>query len=183
MQDFLNSIEFMYDEELESIDLTEEYYTQMGEDATQQDIENLISDIEKMGYNVKRSNNPTTIVTISKIENIPTLENTLKSFLGLETREDYRDNHKGEIRELNMNDRCDLAYIRCQFRRHLKREQPKQLKLFTSWDWGYLIYNNEVDGIDLNTLEGLNKVIDRIKLALTEIEENNEKIFGLYDRL
>lgn len=110
------------------------------------------------------------------------LENILRNFLGLDTREDYRDSHKGEIRELNMNDRCDLAYIRCQFRRYLKREQPKQLKLFTDWNRGYVIIN-EYCNVDLNTLEGLNKVIDRIKLALTEIEENNEKIFGLYDRL
>lgn len=182
MQDFLNSIEFMYDEELENIDLTEEYYTQMGEDATQQDIENLISDIEKMGYNVKRLNNPTTIVTISKIENMPTFENVLKNFLGLETRKEYIESKKGEIRELNMNDRCDLAYIRCQFRRYLKIQQPKQLKLFTDYNNGYVIID-ENSNIDLNTLEGLNKVINRIKLAITEIEENNEKIFGLYDRL
>lgn len=182
MQDFLNSIEFMYDEELESIDLTEEYYTQMGEDATQQDIENLITDIEKLGYEVKRLNSPTTIVTILKVENVPTLENVLKVFLGLETREDYRESNKGNIIELNMNDRCDLAYIRNRFRRHLKSQQPKQLKLFTDWNNGYVIID-ENSNIDLNTLEGLNKVINRINLALTEIEANNEKVFGLYDRL
>lgn len=120
--------------------------------------------------------------TIERYENKITLENVLKNFLGLETRKDYKESNKGNIIELNMNDRCDLAYIRNRFRRYLKSQQPKQLKLFTDYNNGYIIID-ENSNIDLNTLEGLNKVINRINLALTEIEANNEKVFGLYDRL
>ena len=106
------------------------------------------------------------------------LENILKDFLGIDSRKEYKEINKGKLREINLNDKSDQAYVRCQFKKWLKNNQPKQLKLYTSFNNGYLIIS-ESDNIDFSTLEGCNKVISRIKLALLEVQNNNEKIFGL----
>lgn len=106
------------------------------------------------------------------------LENILKDFLGIGYRKEYKGINKGELREINLNDKADQAFIRCQFKKWLKNNQPKQLKLYTSFNNGYLIIT-ESDNINFNTLEGCNKIISRIKVALLEAQDNNEKIFGL----
>lgn len=48
------------------------------------------------------------------------LEKLLKDLLQLETREDFREFNKGNIIALDLNNRCDLAYIRSKFKRTLK---------------------------------------------------------------
>lgn len=106
------------------------------------------------------------------------LENILKDFLGIDYRKEYKEINKGELREINLNDKADQAFIRCQFKKWLKDNQPKQLKLYTSFNHGYLIIS-ESDNIDFSTLEGCNKIINRIKMASLEVQSNNEKIFGL----
>lgn len=85
------------------------------------------------------------------------LENLLKDFLGIEVREDYRETHKGEIRELNLDDICDQAYIRNRFRRHLKANSSKLegIRMIDNYYQGTRYTFNNID-----TLEGLNKVID-----------------------
>lgn len=105
-------------------------------------------------------------------------ENILKDFLKLDTRKDYREFNKGNDKQINLNDRTDLAYIRCQFKRWLLNNQPKQLKLYTDYSNGYNIIT-ENDKLDFSQLKDRNKVINRINLALTEMAANNEKIFGL----
>ena len=107
-----------------------------------------------------------------------TAENLLKDFLKLDTRKDYREFNKGNDKQINLNDRTDLAYIRCQFKRWLLNNQPKQLKLYTDYSNGYNIIT-ENNKLDFSQLKDRNKVINRINLALTEIAANNEKVFGL----
>lgn len=105
-------------------------------------------------------------------------EKIIMNFLGLETREDFREYNKGNIIDLDLNKQCDIAYIRCQFKRFLLKNKPKEMKLYTSFNNGYSIIT-ENDILDFSNLQDRNKIINRINLALTEIKINNEKIFGL----
>lgn len=87
------------------------------------------------------------------------LENLLKDLLSLEVREEYREINKGEIREINLNDRCDQAYIRNKFRRYLKanRSTLEGIRMIDNFHNG-VRYNFD----SLDTLEDLNKVIESI---------------------
>ena len=39
------------------------------------------------------------------------LENILKDFLGIDYRKEYKEINKGELREINLNDKADQAFI------------------------------------------------------------------------
>lgn len=98
----------------------------------------------------------------------------IANFLGLETRADFREYNKGNIIDLDFNLNCDLAFIRCQFKRYLRNNNIKTMKLVNSMNYGYRFLGNE----DINTLEGLNKVINNLKLALDEADNSYYRLIN-----
>ena len=93
------------------------------------------------------------------------LENLLKDLLKLEERKDYREYNKGNIGALEMNNICDLAFIRCEFKRTLKSKQPSGLILTDSKNQNTrLCFTNSYSNpLDFNTLLGRERVLTSIK--------------------
>ncbi|MGL4801995.1 MAG: hypothetical protein ACRC18_06990 [Cetobacterium sp.] len=104
------------------------------------------------------------------------LESLLKDLLSLEVREEYRESRRGELRQINLDDRCDQAYIRNRFRRHLKANMNtlEGVRMIDN-------YHNAIrySFTDLETLEGLNKVIKSIDNWINNTDKEGYKALRL----
>jgi len=95
----------------------------------------------------------------------------LADFLGLETREDWRESNKGNIVKLNLDTIQDQAYIRCKFKRFLLNCKNTNMRVISNRFDGYMV---DLSDYDLKTIEGRNKVLDTIDLTTKEILFNNQ---------
>lgn len=95
----------------------------------------------------------------------------LADFLGLETREDWRESNKGNIVKLNLDTIQDQAYIRCKFKRFLLDCKNTNMRIISNRLEGYMI---DLNNYDLKTLEGRNKVLNIIDLTTNEILSANQ---------
>lgn len=93
----------------------------------------------------------------------------IQSFLNIDNRP--KINSEG-FRDLDYSLECDRAYIRSKFKRFIKENTGKELRIYNSWGSAYQIKLHESK---TSTIDGLNKIFELTKNAI----EAEEKIFGV----
>ena len=93
------------------------------------------------------------------------LEKLLMETLNIKTRKEINSDR---IRPLDLNSECDLAYIRCQFKRFIARNKTvNTIKAYYTWDNAYTITRESfVKGWE--GLEGRENIIKSLRTAIKE---------------
>lgn len=104
------------------------------------------------------------------------LEKLLMEALNLETR---KDTYLGSIRKIDLNLKCDLAHVRCQFKRFLNENKNiSVIRAYYDFNNAYAISKESfVNGWD--KLEDKEKIIKSLKNIILKAQEEGHPIFAI----
>lgn len=95
----------------------------------------------------------------------------ISNFLGIETREDWRENNKGNMVKINFDSKQDQAYVRCQFKRFLLNCKNSNMVIRTN---RLENYRSDISDYDFNNLQDRNKLIKSIENCCKHIITTGE---------
>ena len=93
---------------------------------------------------------------MNKMEYIKLMAN----FLGIDEREDWKESNKGNLTKINLNTTQDQAYIRCEFKRFLTKQNNSTMIISTNRLENYKYDLTELDFSSLNDRNKLRDVIE-----------------------